>query len=80
MAAQQRINDDFIESKKDPWYDSHFSYVIEKLAVLCGPPYLHDPCRDDGDLVVPNPGVSLEGAAHALERRGITSSLKSVKT
>ena len=50
--------------------------MIEKLAVLSGPSYLHDPCRDDGDLVVPDPGVSLEGATNALKGRGITSSRK----
>ncbi len=50
--------------------------MVEKLAILSGPAYLHNSCRDDGDLVVPDAGVRLERAADALERGGVATSLK----
>ncbi len=52
------------------------SYMVEKLAILSGPANLHNSCRDDGDLVVPDAGVRLKRAADALERRGVATSLK----
>lgn len=51
-------------------------YMVEELAVLGGPSDLHHPRRDNGHLVVPNPRVHAERASHALERRGVTSSLR----
>lgn len=51
------------------------AYVVEELAVLGGPSNLHHPRRDDGHLVVPNPRVHAEGAAHALKGGGVASCL-----
>lgn len=50
-------------------------YVVEELAVLGGPSDLHHPRRNDGHLVVPNPRVHAERAAHALEGGGVASCL-----
>lgn len=49
--------------------------MVEELAVLGGPSDLHHPRRDDGHLVVPDPGVHAERAPHALEGGGVASSL-----
>lgn len=50
-------------------------YVVEELAVLGGPSDLHHPRCNDGHLVVPNPRVNAEGAAHALKGGGVASCL-----
>lgn len=50
--------------------------MVEEFAVLGGPSDLHHPRRDDGHLVVPNPGVHAERASHALEGGGVAACLR----
>lgn len=50
--------------------------VVEEFAELGGPSDLHDARRDGDGLVVPDAAVDLEGAADALEGRGVAARLQ----